>query len=939
MRRVWLVGLLVVAFGGLVAASRAEVARERTLLDIGWKFHFGHDADMDRDFGYGSSSGYAKAGQTGGPPNPRFDTSGWQKVNLPHDWVVSLPFVQDADKDVLNHGSKPVGPRYPDTSVGWYRRTFRIPQSDLGKRITLEFDGVFRDCIVWVNGHQVARNQSGYIGFSADITDVLNYGDDNVLAVRVDASQYEGWFYEGAGIYRHVWLVKTDPVHVPQWGTYVTSEVHGKDALVTIRTEVANESDNAAKVAVKSDIYGPAGDSGPTASTGCEVAPWATETVVQKVTVRHLRLWSPETPNLYRLTTHLELQSKGLVDSYDTTFGIRTLRFDADHGFFLNGKHVFIQGTCNHQDHAGVGVALPDHVQAFRVATLKDMGCNAYRTAHGPPAPELLDECDRQGMMVMDENRLLDTSAEGKSQLDRLIRRDRNHPSIILWSLCNEEWTVQSTIRGERMMADLVREAKSLDDTRGITCAASNGADYEGVNAAVPIRGVNYYHFGDILKYRSEHPTQPMVGSEDASTTSTRGEYANDPAKGYVAAYDNQAPRWGCLAEEWYPFYVNHPFFAGAFMWTGFEYRGEPTPYGWPEISSNMGPLDTCGFPKDTYYYFQAHWRPDMTVVHLLPHWNWAGKEGQNIDVWCYSNTDEVELFLNGKSLGRKTMPPLGHVNWAVPYAPGRLEARGYSAGKLVGTDVVETTGPAARIVLRADQGAIRGDGEDVAVVAVSVVDAQGRVVPTAGNDVALSIDGGQFLGVGNGDPGSHEADQFLPDEESEQVTGWSNTTIPALPDNVSSLDWSHAAPVDGARGAGTSWVAYHTNLELDPAMAGYPRTLSISGISGAGAFYVNGVEVGRIARGEDWSDTVAKASPLLRPGDNSLVVVVQTGRRMGWFGQASLSWEVPAPTWRRKVFHGLAQAIAGATLQPGKMTITASAEGLESAKLEVAVR
>jgi beta-galactosidase len=743
----------------MAAAAAADQAsaspRERLLLDAGWRFALGHAADPDRDFGFAGGKGetFAKAGDLFMPGSIKYDDSAWKKVDLPHDWAVDLPF--ENDKDLYSHGCKPLGRKYPATSIGWYRRMFDIPAADAGRRIAIEFDGVFRDCIVALNGHYLGRNLSGYAPFRFDVTDFVNYGDRNVLVVRADASINEGWFYEGAGVYRHVWLTKTTPVHVAQWGTFVRAEVKGNAARVTVTTEVENDDDDARTCQVISAVVDSEGKVvGTVRSAPVPVAPWGRLAFEQEIAVGNPALWSPDTPNLYRLLTTVDSYGT-LLDRYETPFGIRTLRFDAKDGFFLNGQHVEIKGTCNHQDHAGVGAALPDRIQYYRIERLKDMGTNAYRTSHNPPTPELLDACDRLGMLVMDETRMMSSNHEGLSELERLMRRDRNHPSVVLWSLGNEE-PEQETERGARVMTSMRRLARKLDPTRPVT-AAMNYGGWSGAAPIVDVRGFNY-HERDIDKYHAQMPNQPMVGSETGSTVSTRGIYANDKAKGYVSAYDVNFPPWAATAENWWGVYAERPFLAGGFVWTGFDYRGEPTPYGWPCINSHFGILDTCGFAKDNFYYYQAWWG-SKPVLHLFPHWNW--KEGQEIAVWCHSNLESVELFVNGRSLGAQKVVKNLHLEWKVKYEPGVIEARGYQAGAQVLTAKRETTGAPARIVLRPDRTRIAADGEDVSMIAVEVVDSQGRIVSTADNEVVFSVAGnGRLIGVGNGNPSSHEPDK-----------------------------------------------------------------------------------------------------------------------------------------------------------------------------------
>ena len=736
------------------SAEEAASPRERLLLDFGWRFSLGHAGDPAHDFGYaGKAETFAKSGDLFAPSHMKYDDSAWKKVDLPHDWAVDLPFVND--KELISHGCKPLGRRYPATSIGWYRRVFEIPTSDAGRRIAIEFDGIFRDCLVALNGHYLGRNFSGYAPLRYDVTDFLNYGDKNVLVVRVDASINEGWFYEGAGIYRHVWLTKTGALHVAHWGTFVRSEVAGNKATVRVTTEVANDGEEERQCQVVSAVVDADGKViGTVRSAQAPVAAWGKLAFEQEIGVGNPALWSPDAPNLYRLQT--TVQGPGAVlDRYETTFGIRTIRFDADEGFFLNGQRVEIKGTCNHQDHAGVGAALPDAIQSYRIGRLKEMCSNAYRTSHNPPTPELLDACDRLGMLVMDETRMMSSSGEGLTELERMMRRDRNHPCIILWSLGNEE-PEQGTERGARIIKSMERLARKLDPTRPLT-AAMNFGGWTGAAPLMDVRGFNYNEPG-IDPYHKQMPKQPMYGSETASTVSTRGIYANDKARGYLSAYDLNFPPWAATAEKWWSIYDARPFLAGGFAWTGFDYRGEPTPYGWPCINSHFGILDTCGFAKDNFYYYQAWWGA-KPVLHLFPHWNW--KAGDEVMVWCHSNLESVELLLNGRSLGSQKVVKNKHLEWKVKFEPGVIEARGYRDGQQVLTAKRATTGAPVRVVLRPDRTRINADGEDVALVAVEIVDAEGRIVSTADNEITFTITGnGRLIGVGNGDPSSHEPDK-----------------------------------------------------------------------------------------------------------------------------------------------------------------------------------
>ena len=729
-------------------------------MDRGWRFALGHAAEERLDFQFRRMRDLVKAGEGRGAADPKFDDAKWQTIDVPHDWAIELPFVKSDDREIAEHGFRKIGPDFPENSVGWYRRAFEIPESDLGRRISIEFDGVYRDSVVWVNGHRMGRHESGYTSFHYDVTDFLNYGGKNVVTVRVDAGLYEGWWYEGAGIYRHVWLTKTAPLHVGRWGTQVMTIVRGDDATAVVRTTVVNDSDEPKTF----DI-----DLAVTDADGAEVAdetlgemtlePWSSDTFELHLRLPNARLWSCESPHLYRLETALQTEGNE-NDTTHQTFGVRTLRWDKDEGFFLNGQHVLIKGTCNHQQHAGVGIAVPDRLHKFRLKKLKDLGSNAYRASHYATTPELLDAADRLGLLVMAENRVPGGAGEHHAQFESMIRRDRNHPSIFLWSLGNEEHTIQWSVVGERIGRGMVRLAHKLDPTRAVTTAMYDRGVNEGFVNVVDVHGWNYMNVGDMTAWRERNPNQPIVGSEEASTVTTRGIYADDKTRGYVSAYPERAPKWGSLPEQWWPFFAERPWLAGGFVWIGFDHYGEPIPYKWPCTSSHFGLMDLCGFPKDIYYYYKSWWGNEPTL-HVFPHWNWEGREGQEIDVRAFSNCDAVELLLNGRSLGTKDVPRNSHVAWPVIYEPGALEARGYVGGTVTQTKRVDTTGPAAVLKLSVDRPTIDADHADVAVITVTAVDSAGRIVPTASDLVRFDLAGpARLIGVGNGDPSSHESDK-----------------------------------------------------------------------------------------------------------------------------------------------------------------------------------
>jgi beta-galactosidase len=738
-------------------AASAIAPHQRLLFDFGWKFFQGHGSDPARDLSFGNGQGdFAKSGEFWFA-TAKFDDSKWRPLNLPHDWAVELPFVRD--DELQSHGYKPLGRRYPETSVGWYRRTFDTPQEDAGRRTVVEFDSAFRSALVFLNGYFIGRNDNGYTPFRFDLTDFLNYGGKNYLVVRMDASFGDGWFYEGAGIYRHVWLTKTDAVHLGHWETTVRTKFEGNTARLSLSTIVHNDVLPLELCRVRWQIFDTTGKPVATIDDPPEqpVAPVLPAEFGAVTRIANPALWSPETPNLY--TAVVTVESNGKVrDVERITFGIRDIKWDTDKGFFLNGKSVKIKGTCNHHDHAGVGAALPDRLQYYRVAVLKEMGSNAVRTSHNMPTPEWVEACDRLGMMMMCETRQMSANPEGMAQLEQMVKRYRNSPSIILWSMGNEEWTMMPQPQGPRVIADMIARTHELDPTRSCT-AAVNGSFKAHFAEKLDVMGFNY-NLDAPDDWHKAHPKTPCVGSETASTVATRGIYSTDKLRNWVSAYDSNYPPWAETAEQWWKFYAAREWLAGGFAWTGFDYRGEPTPYGWPSINSQFGIVDICGFPKDDFYYYKAWWGKEP-VLHLFPHWDWPGREGETIAVWVHSNLDSVELFVNGRSQGSKKVEPLTHLEWTVKYKPGVLEARGTKDGKIVLTEKRETTGASASIRLTPDRTVIQADGEDVSVLRVEVLDAAGHPIPTADNLISFQVTGeGALIGVGNGDPNCQESDK-----------------------------------------------------------------------------------------------------------------------------------------------------------------------------------
>ena len=601
--------------------------------------------------------------------------------------------------------------------------------------------------------------------------------------MRVDATKYEGWYYEGAGLYRHVWLEKTWPLHAVPNGLKVVADGTGK---VSAWINLVDEGLAArTSLVARASILDAAGTELATKSSPVTIGEGV---VLPEMAISTPKLWSLESPHLYRYV--IELSADGvMVDRVESTFGMRTIKFDPDQGFLLNGERVQVRGTCNHPDHAGVGVAVPDALLEWRLLQLKKWGFNAYRTSHGVPSPELLDLCDRLGILVLDENRIIGSSSDVLRDLRFLVERDRNHPCVIAWSLGNEE-TVQSTPQAARFCSAMKRLVYQLDGTRPVTYACNSGADLRGIMSHLDVFGINYTKQGDFDVFHKNNPQLPIWCTEEASALATRGIYARDEEHCYVSAYDANEPGWGHTAEALVKILDARPWLGGAFVWTGFDYRGEPTPFykGWPAISSHFGVLDTCGFPKDPAWYYRAWWTTEP-VLHILPHWNWPGREGKEIDVWCYSNHDEVELFLNGQSLGRKPVPKLSHVEWKVKYAPGTLTAKAYRQGRLAQETEVATTGTPTKLMAEVSRSTLEAGGRDCAVINVSAGDAQGRVVPTASLPVSFCVSpNARILGVGNGDPSCHEPDICLSTPwQRSTFNGWCQVIIasPKMPGEV----------------------------------------------------------------------------------------------------------------------------------------------------------
>ncbi|MBR2162731.1 MAG: DUF4982 domain-containing protein [Bacteroidales bacterium] len=756
-------------------ASIGQNVRERINIDENWQFAFGDASSPEKDFGCGTEyfNYLTKAASihNEGPYSMKFDASGWKVTDLPHDWVVDLPFAAEASH---SHGYKTVGYKYPETSVGWYRKTIDIPAEDYGKHLWLQFDGIFRDARIWVNGFYLGHEPSGYAEQTYDISEYLNYGGENLICVRVDASLEEGWFYEGAGIYRHVWLNKASKIHVAPSGTFAYSEFGidnadygdckecvGKPRLdlayLNIETETDNKGTQTADYCLKHILNDAEGRE--IASTGTNIAtilPKSSHRTKATMEVADPHLWSCEDPYLYTITTEV-YKDGALVDSYTTTTGIRHIAFDCDKGFLLNNRPVKLKGVNIHQDHAGVGSGIPDGLQEWRLLQLKKFGCNAYRSSHNPMTPETLEACDRLGILVIEENRLTGINKEHMELFEKMIRRDRNHPCIILWSAGNEEWGLEWNEMGTRIAESMREYCHRFDPTRLMTVASSSGPH---ILIPADVAGYNYILQNPVEQHRADYPQRCALGSEETTGCGTRGIYFNvgegkqrtavDAGNGRMTAINRSKhgpdSLYNCIERGW-KFYSERDYLAGLFYWTGFDYRGEPNPMVFPATSSEFGILDYCGFPKDEAFYLKSWWTSEP-VLHILPHWNLDGHEGEKISVWVYSNCDEVQLTVNGKKLERKKMPQNGHLEWEAVYAPGYVKAVGYKNGRRIMEKRIDTAGNAT------DTEWTYETVGDITVANVRMLDAKGRFVPTA--CVEMEFTAPQectILGWGNGDP------------------------------------------------------------------------------------------------------------------------------------------------------------------------------------------
>ena len=756
-RKTYLITTVFILF--VFFATAQEKARTKIDFDKDWKF---------------------KLDSTQQYHEQNINDANWRTLNLPHDWSIEGTFSKD-------NPATPGGGALPG-GIGWYRKTFTIPSTEKNKIVLIDFDGVYRNSEVWINGHSLGVRPNGYISFQYDLTPYLNYGNQpNVIAVKVDNSkQPNSRWYSGSGIYRNVWLVTTNKIHVDHWGTFITTPtVSDKETTVNVLTKVANVAGSAEPITITTTLYDASGKAVAQSSITLGAADKESK-AQQTLKVSNPKLWSIDEPYLYKAVSQVKSGTQ-ILDTYETPFGIRYFNFDINKGFSLNGKPVKILGVCDHHDLGALGSAINTRALQRQLEILKAMGCNGIRTSHNPPAPELLNLCDKMGFIVMDE--AFDMWAKQKTRydyhlywkewhkkdLEDQIMRDRNHPSVFIWSIGNEipeQWDDPSKDTSGRVIAwELVNIVKALDTTRAITTANNEVSTRNNIiqSGAFDLIGYNYNHqIWD--KFHERWPGKKMIVTESTSALETRGYYDlvpfdtirrwpkrwdlpfTNPNGGYtVSAYDNVSAPWGSTHEESIKALLKSEHVSGMYIWTGFDYLGEPTPYSWPARSSYFGIVDLAGFPKDVYYLYQSIFT-NKPVLHIYPHWNW--KQGDTVDVVSYyNNADEVELFLNGKLLGiRKKSGDDLHVMWRVKYEPGVIKAISRKDGKVVLTKEIKTAGKPAKIILTADRNNIKADGNDLSFITAKVVDAKGNVVPDADNLIEFTAKGeGEVIATDNG--------------------------------------------------------------------------------------------------------------------------------------------------------------------------------------------
>ena len=882
---------------------------------------------LDQNIDAFSGFGFEKYSAATGAATRFYDHNNWDRIDLPHDWAVALP--KDLAANTFagaranSHFHRFMTEHHNDIedvyNVGWYRKHFSFDPDWKGKRIFVEFEGIFRDAIVWVNGVYMDRHNSGYTSFLLEITDHLVEGTENSIAVRVDSDQAEGWWYEGSGIYRNVNLIVCEPTYFQYNQTVVKTDLDGH---VSASAVLVNDKGDPCDADVTWEILDSNGHVVAKETTPCKIDAYDEAKIAVELKVDEPLLWSVEAPNLYtlRLTLGKEIET--------VTFGIRTVAFDPDRGFLLNGKPCKIRGACVHQDFGGVGVALTDNLQYYKIQRLKDMGVNAYRCSHNAPAPALLRACDELGMLVMDETRMFGTSNEAIRQMTAVIERDRNHPCVFIWSLGNEEFSVQNLEWSAHLMTKMSRLAKKLDDTRPVTYSGNNGANFTGANSVAEIRGINYLGCSRSLtgdwtdQYHQDHPHQPMIGTEESSYVLSRGGAKNDLGSSMLDATGDVRMSWGSTPKGWVKFFEMRPYLAGSFMWTGFDYRGEPNPFITANVSSSFGAIDLCGMEKPPFYYYKAWWT-DEPVLKLAPHWN--HKEGETVKMAVFTNCEEITLFVNGRKIESKRVERFDAPQFTIPFEAGVIEIEGVKDGKIY-RDTCQTSQKTAQVVCKSVLSA--KDDADIAIYQLEAYDKDGVFCPTAGEKVEIEIEGGELVGVGNGDPASLDYDQKPREEEAIYLRTFSYEkglySVPLKTPNLHRRRYDYLSDEECRAGYEDDCrlVAEFKDDLAEPQTLTFTTTvrdvenfeyLEFERLSGKATVYLNGEELGSTVpkcRTEHNSIRPYRFYCDFAQGDNEIkiVTILNESDPLPISGEVKIGREVKDTPWQVRFHYGLAR-------------------------------
>lgn len=831
-----------------------------------------------------------------------YQNSNWQKVDLPHDWTITLPknirantFTGARDNTRHHRFATEI---HSDTkevyNVGWYRKEFEIDEETrANKRVFLEFEGVFRNASFWVNGVYIDTHFSGYTGFIFELTDHLVTGQNSV-AVRVDSEQPEGWFYEGAGIYRNVYMYIGEPCYFKAEQTVV--KANNTEGKVNARAVLVNDTDKDVARNVEFSVVDKFGKTVAAANSQVVVTPFEEKTVEVEMQVENPLLWSIEEPDLYTLVV------KAAEEETTVTFGIRSIEATADRGLLINGKYVKVRGACVHQDFGGVGVALTENLNRYKIQRLKDMGCNAYRCSHNAPSPDLLKACDELGMLVLDETRAFGTSPEAIRQVTALVERDRNHPCVFMWCFGNEEFSVENIRWSARIGTKVQRIISELDDTRVSTYAGDNGPNFEGVNSVSAVRGINYIRNGPegwVDKYHEEHPEQPIMGTEESSYVLSRGGKENDFGNCKLDCTGDVTMRWGSTPKGWVKFFEERDWLLGSFMWTGFDYRGEPNPFYNANCSSSFGTIDLCGMEKPPFYYYKSWWT-DEDVLKVAPHWDY--NEGEEAKLTVFTNCEKVTLYINGKEISTQNVEKFDVLRWTVPFEKGTLTAIGVRNGKEVKTELV-TPSKIANVVTETVLEAENAD--NISIIEIKAVDKDGNFCPNAENEILVSSVNGRIVGVGNGDPHWFGDEQRQDEEKARFITTFNSErgmfTVPATTPNriqhrfsyldfeekkntfeddyriVESFDWYDKQPAE----------VYHFTANFKDA-ENY-EYVEIGRIGGNAEVFLNGERIGGnpwMHRDDNYSVRPFRFYCKFKEGENELKIKVAS--REGFFGAIS---------------------------------------------------